>query len=233
MPSINLMTIEKVLKNTSKKPQQADQIIFKSEQEAQDYAKKRVIEALKAEPPFERAVLVQKNKVIDEFDGSQYSVPFDPKNYKEYQELSIIHGHPDTFEKGKATPISSGDIDLLLFNDNINTVQAYSSVGEHSTITRKTGFWNKVKTFFARTHSYSDSNNLVKKLLPQELKERKKTLLLNIKKGNFDIDEPERIQQEILKAVSSKDASLKIHQYLTKTMPKYGLDYTTNYSYLV
>ena len=145
-------------------------IIFKSEQEAQNYAKKRVIEALKAEPPFERSVLVQQNKVIAEVDGYAYSVPMDLPSYRKYKNLSLIHGHPDSFEKGKTSPISTGDINCLLLNNNINSVRAYSSVGEHSTITRKSGFLDKIKTFFTAPVRFRiDEYKLDKKIIPDGL----------------------------------------------------------------
>lgn len=127
-------------------------ISFQSPQAAQAYAKKRVLQALNNSLPFERGILIKKNVVLGEINGSFDSV--DLKKYianKKVAGSTFFHGHPEVY--GEAMPVSIADF-LVQVGNKIKNMVAFNKDGEFSILEEKIEkkFYNylpaKVEEFF-------------------------------------------------------------------------------------
>lgn len=127
-------------------------ISFQSPQAAQAYAKKRVLQALNNSLPFERGILIKKNVVLGEINGSFDSV--DLKKYianKKVAGSTFFHGHPEVY--GEAMPVSITDF-LVQVGNKIKNMVAFNKDGEFSILEEKIekNFYNylpaKVEEFF-------------------------------------------------------------------------------------
>lgn len=110
------------------------EMIFPTEKAAMKYAEKRAISALKEPEPFERGVLVCKNRVLGEFNGDCEKVQIELKDglLKNSEKYSVIHGHPNVSQDGVTTPISLADYYYLSSNKACKEVIAYNTNGEFS-----------------------------------------------------------------------------------------------------
>lgn len=101
------------------------------------YAKKRCIDALHSELPYEHVVIadIKKNKILAEYKGDENSCSFDGFDKLEINEDStmLFHGHPEAF------PISPPDVNLLL-TYNVNQVLAFNSNGKFSLVAKNVGY---------------------------------------------------------------------------------------------
>ena len=70
-------------------------INFQTAETAQTYAKNRVLSALQAPKPFERAVSVEDSRIIGDINGTVHKVEFDSKNLLNgHNDVTLVHGHP-------------------------------------------------------------------------------------------------------------------------------------------
>ncbi len=111
-------------------------INFQTTEAAQTYAKNRVIQALKLPFPFERGIIINKNRVLKEFNGNFNFIEI-PKSTAETLTASadFIHGHPNHSKFG-TTPVSLQDY-LVLITNKFNRMIAYNQKGEFSMLEKK------------------------------------------------------------------------------------------------
>lgn len=222
-------------------------INFLTEQTAINYAKNRAISALNCPNPYERMIVVSKNRILDELCGDKNSVCLDMRKYKKLQDnISLYHGHPDFNGKGITPPVSLNDYDTLkTFGDNVDEIVAFNSIGEFSMLKnihqpkwlpRTLQLWRRVQQVNTcdlkfKTHIFN-SINKKKQALMQEMR-----ALFNSDNENFELIE--KIAEEINKlgenAQTSKEGMNKIHKFwLNATRKgKYGIEYSTNFSHLI
>ena len=102
--------------------------------------------------PFERGILIKKNVVLGEINGSFNSV--DLKKYianKKVAGSTFFHGHPEVY--GEAMPVSITDF-LVQVGNKIKNMVAFNKDGEFSILEEKIEkkFYNylpaKVEEFF-------------------------------------------------------------------------------------
>lgn len=107
-------------------------INFQTAEAAQSYAKNRVISALHAPKPFERAVFVEDSKIISDIDGATHHVHFDSKNVLAgHKDVTLVHGHPG------GTPLSDQDYACLTADKELKSIIAYNKRGEFSKMTKQ------------------------------------------------------------------------------------------------
>ena len=107
---------------------------FESTKDLFTYARKRCVEALHSDKPYEHTVLVdtKQNKVIAEILGDTNSCSLDCiENLQFNKDYSILmHGHPS------GTPISTADVSAVL-NTPVNQVIAFDKDGKFSLVSKK------------------------------------------------------------------------------------------------
>lgn len=108
-------------------------IQFKSTKDLFEYSKKRCVDALNLEKPYEHALIVdtKKNIVISEYVGDSKKCKLEDLNHLDLDKknTAIIHGHPDS------APISTVDIKTML-DSGVYQVVAFNSRGEFSIVSR-------------------------------------------------------------------------------------------------
>ena len=137
LPSFNFFKRTKV---TPAKVKQTSQIVeplrndFTSTKDLFTYARKRCVDALNSEKPYEHTVLVdtKKNKVVAEFLGDVNHCCLDGiENMQLDKDNTILmHGHPS------GTPVSPPDISAML-NLPIGQVLAFDKNGKFSLVAKK------------------------------------------------------------------------------------------------
>ena len=110
-------------------------INFQTAESAQTYAKNRVMSALHAPKPFERAVFVEDSRIIGDIDGTVHKVHFDHKIIEGHKDVSLVHGHPTS------TPLSDVDYSCLVANNELKSIIAYNKRGEYSKMTKEKKHW--------------------------------------------------------------------------------------------
>lgn len=107
---------------------------FESTKDLFTYARKRCVDALHSDKPYEHTVLVdtKQNKVIAEILGDTNSCSLDCiENLQFNKDYSILmHGHPS------GTPISTADVSAVL-NTPVNQVIAFDKDGKFSLVSKK------------------------------------------------------------------------------------------------
>ena len=226
-------------------------INFSNAKFAREYSKNRAIAALKDKNPYERLLIVDKNRVLDEIDGEAHRVTFEPILYAGSSNLSAIHGHPDSYAKGCASPISPGDASCILHWKHLNETIAYNTKGEFSalkksgSISSKGWFSNlkkKFKELINTINSETIRSHYDKKIIPPErlkkLNENNRKIADCMKrKGSKDelfalIDEQNKLGKIIEEALVSEAGCKQTHKYWLKYAKKFNLEYTTNFSNL-
>lgn len=104
-------------------------INFQTEDVAMEYAKNRVISALKRHQPFERSIIVDKNTIIGEISGNAERIDMS-KFLNKIEGNQLIHGHISTNQLG-AFPVSLDDF-LFMLSQKLKSITAYNSNGEFS-----------------------------------------------------------------------------------------------------
>ena len=107
---------------------------FKSTKDLFSYAKKRCLDALNQDSPYEHALILdtKRNKVLAEYIGDSKACTIDDLDFIDLDKknISIIHGHPDNY------PISIPDIKILI-NSGINKIIAFNQKGEFSLVAKQ------------------------------------------------------------------------------------------------
>lgn len=111
-------------------------INFQTIEAAQTYAKNRVIQALKQPLPCERGIIVNKNRILKEFNGNSSKIELQQNLPNTLTESAdFIHGHPNFSENG-TTPVSLHDY-LSLIANKFNRMVAYNQNGEYSILEKQ------------------------------------------------------------------------------------------------
>ena len=225
------------------------QISFASEDAALTYAKNRVVKALNCDKPFERGIVIDKNVVCAEIDGSSHRI-FIPADKLTGKNIVTVHGHPDAVltreghhpchfrdilfgsvmkggkikKNGIAYPVSLADYRDFMLKPNERKSIVYNSKGEYSSLT-------KSKSELSMNH--------------QEFKEIENEYFMTVSNLNSFLSKLKYIYNSFrhffLSAQKAEKSMLEeannlsndIHEFLTKNTEQYGVIYETNYSNLI
>ena len=197
-------------------------INFGSEEAAISYAKNRIISALKAKEPFERGVYVNKNRILEETDGTIHSVKMNLEEAMP-EHTMFFHGH------SSAQPISVSDYFCLKNYPNLDSVHAYDTSGEISSLYKTCKNATKLDK-----QSINDllwqSDRFIGYLYQENIcapfkKEFKKLLKI-----------PDKMERNAAcnnlysKIQSSPEGQLRIHRFWQQNAKKLGVRYETNYT---
>lgn len=137
LPSFNFFKRTKV---TPTKVKETSQLVeplrndFTSTKDLFTYARKRCVDAINSDKPYEHTVLVdtKKNKVMAEFIGDANHCNLDglEKMQLDKDNTILLHGHP------VGTPISSADVSTIL-NTPVTQVIAFDKDGKFSLVAKK------------------------------------------------------------------------------------------------
>ena len=224
-------------------------INFQNAEAAKEYSKNRAIAALQGKNPHERLLIVDKNRVLDEIEGSSSSVVFTPFTYKG-SKLSAIHGHPDSYAKGCAAPVSAADASIILCWKKFNEIIAYNTKGEFSELKKvdsidDQGWFSNLKKKFKNSTNIRNSESVklryTKMFIPPEILKKYKEINKKIGKCFFKgtqneydalITEKEKLAKMIIEAQLTETGCKQTHDFWLKYAKKYNLEYTTNFSNL-
>ena len=197
-------------------------INFGSEEAAISYTKNRIMSALKAKEPFERGVYVNKNRILEETDGTTNSVKMGLEEAMP-EHTMFFHGH------SKAQPISVSDYFCLKSYPNLDSVHAYDTSGEISSL-----YKTRKNTTKLDNQSINDllwqSNEFIGYQYQESIcapfkKEFKKLLKI-----------PDKTERDAVcnnlysKIQSSPEGQLRIHRFWQQNAKKLGVRYETNYT---
>lgn len=212
---------------------------FNTREEALEYAKKRITDALKEPKPYEYNVLIDNNNnIVNEFKGDSAHVMYFYKNFDRLKNLltdysiTSVHGHPD--QVGNiTTPISFGDFTALVASPIEKESIVFNKNGEYSLL-RKTDkfvplddeeieklndiYSTMMSTLFEKNHPEQSLNRQLNRNFSKSESARKnadKNYLQNL--NNF---------QTCIDGIKAIDV------FWRELAPRLGLEYETNYSYL-
>lgn len=223
-------------------------INFATEEAAETCAKNMVMKAFKAPVQYERGVITSKNQILDVIEGETTTCQFNPLDYK--CRIKFFHSHPDMYGKGKTTPISVGDFQVLrgkvIFGNNIDEVVAFNSNGEYSKLTKickepKNWFqWLRYQYMYYKFDKIAEKNLYNKwsvKDTQKQLKEVNDKLLKAMihkdEKAMYElVKESCRILEEQKKLKATEEDCKIIDWFWRKYAKKLGVKYETNYTSL-
>ena len=134
----NTKPVQRQIKSVQTKPLQKD---FRCTKDLFSYAKKRCIDALNNEAPYEHVVIadIKKNKVLTEFIGEENKCNIEGiENFNlDKENTVVIHGHSDS------TPISVCDMYTLLKN-NLGQIIAIDKKGQFSLVAKTPNMSNDI-----------------------------------------------------------------------------------------
>ena len=203
-------------------------LIFKDQNTAIEYARKRVVKALNADKPFERSLVIEGNAVLKEFGGKKDHVYLKIQDIiKNIKEFITVHGHPDilksnSVDKGITYPISLQDLyGMLLQPKEIRSI-VYNSKGEYSMVSKtKSGFSLNEPELDEIINEYNITVGQ-DGLLGMIFKKFRTVCRLVFSKNNADRKAVNEIRQRIF----------DVDEFLSFISQKYNLEYKTNYSCL-
>ncbi len=110
-------------------------INFQNPGAAYSYAKNRVLQALNSDLPFEKGIIIKKNRVLAEINGDFNKI--DTSNFadKHFEAANFIHGHPDLYDGG-TLPLSLADF-LTQVGHRFKRMIAFNKDGEYSMLEEK------------------------------------------------------------------------------------------------
>ena len=210
---------------------------FETREEAINYAKARVTEALNVPEPYEHLVLIDNatNEVLAEFKGDENQVTeclsawdeirvaFNGKGY------TSIHGHPENLN-GTTNPIGFTDF-LSLVNTHQNTViTAVRKDGKTSTLAKMPYYTTPTKK------QILDTYEKITQILAMSFQRTQPQMYDSLYKAFHHTTDSVK-QAEISSAFDSIlskqdttfDCHRMIHKFWEKHAPKLGLKYYTNY----
>lgn len=210
---------------------------FETRQQAFDYAKTRVVEALQAEPPYEHAVLINNatNEILAEFKGDEdkvvTAVSFADMIKLAYQQkgYSMVHGHP-AYKNDVTTPLGFQDFTVFVENEDMTEIAAVNKYGEFSCLRKRPTYQSldgvKVQSLYKEFLRIL--TNSVKKNTPCLWKDYTKALM-NV----ADSTQMDSIDVEFSKVLNKQDSIpdvvKKVQKFWKKHAPQNGMDYYTNY----
>ena len=197
-------------------------INFGSEEAAISYAKNRIMSALKAKKHFERGIYVNKNRILEETDGTIHSVKMGLEEAMP-EHTMFFHGH------SSAQPISVSDYFCLKNYPNLDSVHAYDTSGEISSLykTRK----NATKL---DKQSINDllwqSDRFIGDLYQEYICAPFKKEFEKLLKIPDKMERNAACNNLYIKIQSSPEGQLRIHRFWQQNAKKLGVRYETNYT---
>lgn len=265
MLKINTLISPKIFNSNIKKNNSAslgwvrpdNTITFQTPTAAHTYAKNRVIQALKAQIPYEKGVLVKSNRILGEINGNFNSIDISKsKLINKTNNADFVHGHPDLYPDG-AMPLSLGDF-LTMSGHQMRSIIAYNKRGEYSILSTKpkSNFWNLmpsgIKNFFDLTVRVGASSTALEKytkmwsdFFPAELREKVRLMIhaninnellsgkkviergRNLQKNANLVNQITLLEHEF---IQSGTAARSIHNFWKDNADKFNVRYTTNFS---
>ncbi len=167
------------------------------------------------------------------FDNAPYHQVGHCGHSDTFQDIEIFHNHPDCYGFGQTLPLSFGDIKTAMGFDRAKSVTAINSAGEFNTLIRTNASASDCQKISQWTrHDYYKDVVLIRLKNLRELSEKSKLtpeaaaelemLDYYAKTNNYDL----------IKYTTDEYYAKIIHEAYKEIFPKYGFEYTTNYSNL-
>lgn len=233
-------------------------INFQTSDAASVYAKNRVLQALNCNTPYERGLIIDKNRVLGEFNGDKYNINIPDLAIEKTEGKTFVHGHPPVFAFGEA-PVSLNDY-LLLLGRKFNKMVAYNQKGEYSMLEEypegkiEKILPKKIKNFLdlisrvgAGSTVFSKYGQMWSSLFPADL-QKPVEQLLHAKAENalladaklakageklmFDFDLSTNIAKIEKQLLDEGIGTKAIDEFWQKFAPKCGYNYSTDFSHL-
>lgn len=224
-------------------------IRFATEEAAENAGKNIVMKSFQAPVQYEKGVVISKNEILGIFNGNEGSAQICPELYGK-KHIKFLHSHPDQYGKGKTTPISCSDFQMLrgkvVCNNNVDEVVAFNSNGEYSKLTKlcpqpKNWFeWLRYQYKYYKFEKLAQRNLYKKwsaKDYMQSLEELQKESYRAVIKKDYEklfalSQQSMELQEAILKRkVGESDCKL-IDAFWRRFAKKLGVKYETNYTSL-
>ena len=251
--SINLAKISSFLSNKQARINpnslgwiRSDGVIsFRDNSKAMEYAKNMCLKALHSNTPFERGVVVKDNLILAVSNGTSKNANLHELKVIQDRivndvspDLTLVHGHPDMFGKGKTTPLSDlslGDLACLV-KFKLKSIIAINSKGEFNSATRTANF---TKEKFTEAEKLFD-NLLAQKLGIDKLIKNYQSLTEQIRKtkDTIQLSKLKRMRSEIIDKIGnldrtkSNDYAQAVHETYKECLQNAGIEYKTNFSNL-
>lgn len=219
-------------------------INFQNAETAEKYAKNVVVRALNQKAPYEKSVIIDKNRITYEQNGTNGNCPVDLS-----KKGTWVHGHPDMYAKGGAYPFSSIDYNVLWGAPGLKKAVIYNSRGEMAELTKLAPkptpkFLEKfispaarLKTKMGRCAGGYNAALITDKAGKKELNKLSfKTLWAMLTKNpeaakKYSEQNLNLYNKLIQESISEKGAK-SVHKFWVKNAPKLDVAYSTNFSNL-
>lgn len=188
-----------------------ESVRFKTEGEAMDYAKGRVMDALHSPVPYERGVVVNGNTVVREVEGAGNQVNFGQDIIP--KDSVIVHGHP------QYTPISITDMTGLR-SASSSSIIAYNPNGEYSKMSLVPKTWGKWLPKKIREYLYKCYEKGNAKLARKEYNQYMSSMDKGLK------EQATKVGQELQELYGSSDEATQ--KIIRKYLKKYQKDSTVD-----
>ncbi len=216
------------------KPSQTN---FEKREDAINYAKERIIDALNTNPPYEHMVYINNanNEILAEFKGDEQKVygilsladkikiAYSGKGY------TILHGHPENIN-GETNPLGYNDFISLTENEQNTEIAAVNRRGEVSLLRKNNNFTPLTQ------ETTGEVNHDIINLLNISLQKNKPVLyysIINAYTQTTDSLKKTKLSNKFDSLLMLQDSTAYLHKLLHKYWhehaPKLGLEYFTNY----
>lgn len=215
-------------------------INFQSAKTAEEYAKNAVVKAVRQANPYEKAVIVDKNRITYEHNGTQMNctVPITAKGL-------MVHGHPDLYAKGGAFPFSAADYHSFIVIPGLEKTVIYNTLGEKAEMVKLPAKWwerllpsqsilgAKIGVCNGEYNKALLDKNGAKQLNKLALKALWAKITKNPEAAKKYIEQNLNLYNKLLQESFSEAGAKRLHEFWVKSARRLGVDYSTNFSNLV
>ena len=219
-------------------------INFQSAEAAENYAKNVVVKALNQKNPYEKSVVIDKNRIIYEKNGDDKTCPL-----KLGVSGTWVHGHPDLYAKGCTFPFSSTDYTTFISMPKLEKAVIYNSRGEKAELTKIAP--GRVENLLAKlfpqynitsakagicSGGYNAAlitdKNARKELNRLSFKTLWAMMTKNKEAAKKYSEQNMTLYNKMLQEAISEKGARSVHNFWVKNAPKLDVAYSTNFSNL-
>ncbi len=219
-------------------------INFQSAKTAEEYAKNVVVKAARQKNPYEKSVVIDKNRITYERNGTRGNCPIELDKTGTW-----VHGHPDLYAKGGSFPFSATDYSSFCQAPGLDRAVVYNSLGEKAVMMKLPPKWGeKLLAKFlpqqsiigAKIGACNGGYNaaLIDKSAGKELnklmlKALWAKLTKNPEAAKMYTEQNLNLYNKLLQESISEAGAKRLHEFWVKSARRLGVDYSTNFSNLV
>lgn len=215
-------------------------INFQSAKTAEEYAKNAVVKAARQANPYEKSIIVDKNRITYEQNGTQGNclVPIKGKGI-------WVHGHPDLYAKGGTFPFSAADYQAFIVAPGLEKAVAYNTLGEKAEMIKLPPKWwekflppqsilgAKIGSCNGGYNKALLDKNGAKQLNKLYFKALWAKITKNPEAAKLYTKQNLNLYSKLLQESFSEAGAKRVHKFWVKSAPNLGVDYSTNFSNLV